>query len=90
MPTNPPLIPADTSPEAWAVHIAANRARSREENRKLLADLLQATAEMEERAIRRQFPEKSEDEIRLEIVRRRHGAEAARNCRPILLGSRHD
>jgi len=87
---NPPPIPADTTPEAWALHTAAAGARSIEKNLQLLNELLVATAEMEENAIRRQFPEHSDAEIQLEIIRRRHGEEAAKNCAPILLGQRCD
>lgn len=84
MRTNPPAIPADTTPEAWAIHCAANRARTREDNRCLLNELMQATDEMEERAIRRQYPQYSDAQVQLEIVRRRHGEDAARNSAPIL------
>ena len=84
MPLNPPVIPRDTTPEAWAIQMKAQGSRSREENRRLLNELLQSLAEAEERAIRRQYPNKTDAEVQLEIIRRRHGEEAAKNCAPIL------
>ena len=57
---------------------------------KLFEELNAAVSLMEEAAIRRQFPQKSDAQIQLEIVRRRHGNELAEKCAPILLGENND
>lgn len=78
------VIPADTSPEVWRAQMRALREMTVAQRLALWEQLNDELEVMEERAVRRQHPDFTDDEVRAELVRRRHGAELARAAWPHL------
>jgi GTP cyclohydrolase FolE2 len=79
---NPPVIPADTSPEVWRRQMALIASRS-------VADRLdewnahnQALVKMEVDWIHRRHPEYSQRQLFLALARHRYGDELVRNAWP--------
>lgn len=72
-PRNPPAIPADTTPEAWHIQMAAIARRSPAERMEEWAALNDAVAKMEADAVRRRHPEYDDRQVFLALVRRRYG-----------------
>lgn len=77
MSSNPPAIPADTTPEAWRLQMDAVARRSVEERLTEWGALNRAGAKMEADGVRRQHPEFTEREVFLTLVRRRYGDDLA-------------
>ncbi|MFM7253319.1 MAG: hypothetical protein ACKO27_09695 [Ilumatobacteraceae bacterium] len=84
MSENPPVVPADTTPEAWRVQMRAMAALTPQQRLALWADLNEQVAAMEEAAVRRQHPELDDLGVGLELIRRRHGDALAAACRASL------
>lgn len=70
---NPPAIPADTSPEAWRVQMAAIGRRSAAENLQDWESLNRELGRMEAAAVRHRHPDYGEREVLLAVARRRYG-----------------
>lgn len=76
-PRNPPLVPADTSPDVWRrqMQIVANM--SVQERIARWESFNVALAEMEASAVRSAHPDMDEDHVLFELVRRRYGDDLA-------------
>lgn len=70
---NPPRIPPDTDPEAWQVQMAAIAARTPAERLTEWKALNDGVNAMQERAIRRRYPEYSDAHVRFALLRARYG-----------------
>lgn len=75
--SNPPVIPADTSPEVWRRQMAAIGQRSVAERLAEWEALLEAGTKMEADAIRRRHPGYDDRQVFLAMVRRRYGDDLA-------------
>lgn len=70
---NPPVVPADTSPDVWRRQMDAIASRSVEDRMEEWAALNQAVAQMEADAVRRRHPGYSDRQVFLALVRKRYG-----------------
>jgi len=81
-PRNPPAVPADTSAEAWRIQMNAIAAQTVEQRLETWAQLNAQLAHMEEEAVRRQYPDFSDHDVLVELVRRRYGDDLAQKVWP--------
>ncbi len=73
--SNPPAVPADTSPEVWRIQMDAIARRTPAERLVEWDALNTAIAQMEADGVRRRHPHYSDRDVFLAIVRHRHGDE---------------
>lgn len=85
VPANPPVVPADTSPEVWREQMAVVRGLSPQRRLELWTELNGQLAAMETAAIARQCPDADPAELRVEVIRRRFGDDLAEWCRPTIM-----
>ena len=74
---NPPVVPADTSPDVWRRQMQIVASMSVQQRIARWESFNVALAEMEAAAVRRAYPDMSNDEVFFELVRRRYGNELA-------------
>ena len=82
--SNPPLVPADTSLEAWQVQMAAIRAMTVAQRLQQWEALNSALAQMEESSFERRFPDLSPRHRFLVRMRMRYGVDLATEVWPEL------
>lgn len=73
MSTNPPAIPADTSPEVWRRQMAAIARRPVPDRLDEWAQLNRGVARMAEDAVRRRHPDYDDRQVFLALVRSLYG-----------------
>lgn len=73
VPKNPPIVPADTAPEAWRVQMDAIARRSVADRLAEWESLNAAVLEMEVAAVRRRHPDYDDRKVFLALTRRRYG-----------------
>lgn len=81
-PRNPPVVPADTSPEVWRVQMAAIAARPPESRIAEWEALNRAMAQMEEDGVRRRHPEYDDHDVHVALVRLRYGDDLVKGAWP--------
>ncbi|HEU5149131.1 MAG TPA: hypothetical protein VFU19_01465 [Iamia sp.] len=79
---NPPVVPADTSPEVWRRQMAAIGAKTVGQRIAEWEALNRAGAEMEEAAVRRRHPDYDDHDVHLALVRLRYGDALVRGAWP--------
>ncbi len=79
---NPPVVPADTSLDAWNRQMDAAAARSVEDRLAEWAALTRATAAMQADVTRRHHPEYDDHQVFLALVRSRYGDDLFRAAWP--------
>ena len=79
---NPPAIPADTSPDAWRVQMAALRNMTPAERLRRWEEFNDALAEMEVDAHNRRYPELTERQRFLLRMRHKYGVELSARAWP--------
>ena len=76
------MRPADTSPDAWAVHVTRLREMSIGERAQLVVAMSEMVEELTVTGIRLRHPDYTQDQILMALRRLRHGDDLTRAAWP--------